>query len=191
MTEGADKNDKLNISADSNSTFQSVNSALNSSVPISVSSESSLLIPGKLHTDIQLLKNCYMDIINIIDPAKNAKSSQIPAGGEVVLLNKEQLTTGVNKLKNKDLKEHLADILDHVRPVCLPSYQLDTRPKCLPLPHDQQLANLASKVEALCSENKASYETLRADLSSFQSTLSKFEVTKIHNADSTTPYQPI
>ncbi len=192
MAESAEKKDnKLNTSADSNSTFQSVNSTLNTSASISVSSESSLLIPGKLHADIQLLKNCYVDIISLFDVAKNAKSNQTQVGGQAILLNKDQLTAGVKKFKAPELKEHLANVLDHIRPVCLPSYQLDTRPKSIPQSHDLQIANLASKVEALCSENKAGYESLRADLSSFQSALSTFESSKISSVDSSPPYQPI
>ncbi len=54
---------------------ETATSALNSSGSISISSESSLLVPGKLYSDILALKKCYVDIIKQIDPNNNSKQS--------------------------------------------------------------------------------------------------------------------
>ena len=87
-TEESSQQQILNKSSDSSGTFTSVPSTLNSSLPISVSSESSLLVPGKLHSEIVALKQCYIKIIREIDQVKSSKTQ---ASGDVVMLNRDQI----------------------------------------------------------------------------------------------------
>ena len=74
---------ELNVSTDSTSP---------SSTNFSVSSESNLFVPSKLHSDIFKLKTCYTDIIKLIDPYKNSSTS-LENPNTVLMLNKEQMVS--------------------------------------------------------------------------------------------------
>ncbi len=160
----------LNNSSDSTGTFTSVSSSL----PISVSSESSLLVPGKLHSEIVSLKQCYTRIIHEINQVKSNKT-QVPASGQILMLNKEQIVACMKKqgYNAPNAKAHLADLLDNVRSVCLPDYQIDNRPKRTQ--QDTQITDLTSRVETLCQQNKSDFEGLKTDLETLKSSLSNFE----------------
>lgn len=82
---------------DLNRSVESVTSSAPSSNNFSVSSESNLLIPGKLYTDIVCLKNCYQGIINQIDPNRNADPGSVENPSTVMMLNKEQMVAGMKK----------------------------------------------------------------------------------------------
>ena len=68
-----------------------------SSTNFSVSSESNLFVPSKLHSDILKLKTCYTDIIKLIDPYKNSSTS-LENPSTVLMLNKEQILAGIKKI---------------------------------------------------------------------------------------------
>ena len=64
--------------------FQSAQTAVTTSsaatTSISVTSESNLLVPGKLYNDIVKLKECYVAIIHSIDPHATTSSFFIARG---------------------------------------------------------------------------------------------------------------
>ena len=120
----------LNVSVDSTRT--SAESLQSTS--ISVCSESSLLVPGKLFNDIANLKTCYKGILLEIQSNLQRNAAAAVSDGEILLLTREQLTSGCKhgSMKADALRRNLVDILDFVRPVCIPNYQHDSRPKCSP-----------------------------------------------------------
>ena len=78
----------LNESADS---LRTAAESLQSTT-ISVSSESSFLVPGKLYTDISKLKSCYTDILRDIHKCLHS-STESASDAEVVLLTREKVGT--------------------------------------------------------------------------------------------------
>ena len=150
----------------------------NPTTPFSVSSESSLVVPGKLHADINKLKSCYMAIIKALDPNDKVNSAT-KTSSEVLMLSKEQLLRGFTKHKVKvdAVKNHLITLLDSVRPVCLPNYQAG---KCSPsanfsFSEENQIASLVTRVEALCNGNQSKLENLESELGSIKTLVSNYE----------------
>ena len=168
-----------NASGDLNRSVETATSPAPSSSNFSVSSESDLLIPGKLYADIVRLKNCYQGIISQIDPNSNSDPGSLENPSTVLMLNKEQMAAGMKKRNNKfnvDVaKNSLVELLDCVRPLCLPLYQLDSHPRPSSVTQDSQITLLTARVESLCSQNKSDNEALTTQVESLKSTLSNFE----------------
>ena len=143
-----------------------------SSTNFSVSSESNLFVPSKLNSDILNLKNCYIDIIKLIDPYKNSSSSSLENPNIVLMLNKEQMLAGIkkNKLGAEGTKVNLVNLMDCVRPLCLPSYQCDTRPKLSSSSQDCDISALTSRVDSLCTQNRVDFESIKTQMESLKTT---------------------
>ena len=143
-----------------------------SSTSLSVSSENSLFVPGKLHQNIANLKQCYTAIIHDIDPNKN---KALDNSTSILMLDRVQMVAGIktNKIRLEPLTTHLLDLLEYVRPVCLPEYICDTRPK--KAPQETELHDLTARVENLCSQNRSDFDLLKAQFEGLKSTLSHFE----------------
>ena len=141
---------------------------------LSVTSESNLLVPGKLHADIICLKSCYSAIIKELDPNKSANENN---GNAILMLDKKQMQAGMKKhqIRADVAKAHLINLLDCVRPVCLPSYEPDPHSKHAFANTDLEIASLSSRVESLCSQNKEDFDSLKSELNIFKSALSSFE----------------
>ena len=167
---------ELNVSTDSTSP---------SSTNFSVSSESNLFVPSKLHSDILKLKTCYTDIIKLIDPYKNSPTS-LENPNVVLMLNKEQMLAGIkkNKLGAEGTKVNLVNLLECVRPLCLPGYQCDTRPKLSSSTQDCDISALTSRVDSLCRQNRVDFESIKTQMESLKTTLSSFEGGAVN------PHQP-
>ena len=132
------------------------------------------------------LKNCYTDIIKLIDPYKNSSSSSLENPNIVLMLNKEQMLAGIkkNKLGAEGTKVNLVNLLDCVRPLCLPSYQCDTRPKLSSSSQDCDISALTSRVDSLCTQNRVDFESIKTQMESLKTTLSTFENAVVN------PHQP-
>ncbi len=167
------QSDVLNKSAETGDTAASTSNTLNTSLSFSVTSESSLLVPGKLHSEIVKLKQCYIKIIREIEQVKGAKNKTI-SSADVLMINKDQIMSCTKKQSyNASLaKAHLVDLLDSVRSVCLPDYQVDNRPQRVQ--QDVQITELTSRVESLCTQNKTEFDVLKTQLDSLKLGLSKF-----------------
>ena len=76
-------------------------------------------------------------------------------------------------MKADALRRNLVAMLDSVRPVCVPNYQNDTRPKRCAT--DLHLNNLSKNLESLTSQNQTQFETLKLELEKLQSTVSSYE----------------
>ena len=139
---------------------------------ISMCSESNLLVPGKLFCDISKLKSCYSAILKEI--FQSVKSTVKP-DDHILLLTREQLEAGCKqgKMNAPSAKAHLINLLESVRPVCVPSYQEDTRPKRNPV--DMQLHEMTKNIQALSSQNTSQFETLKTELGKCQATISNYE----------------
>ena len=187
MANGSDDNGMVNDNQDANepSQLSATESRISSetsrsdllnvsgqSTSFSVSSNSSLFVPNKLFTDLNNAKKCYMTIINEVDPNKNTETQ---ISKSVLMLSKEQILAGIksNKVNYERTKNLLADLLGHVRPLCLPDYQQDTRPKITP--HDTLLNDLATKIQQARSEQKIEFETLKSELETLKASLSSQE----------------
>ena len=133
----------------------------------SITSNSNLLVPGKLYSDLTVLKKSYCDLIRTIDPSNKGEDS------EVLLLTKEQMAAGVKKHKADIVRSFLVDLLDVVRPVCLPDYEEDSRPK--QLPHEVAVASLCSRVEGYCKKSDDRFDKLTTELGYLRTTISEYE----------------
>ena len=145
------------------------------STSISVCSESNLLVPGKLFSDISKLKSSYVVILREIhNLVKNVVDTNAdPSDVEVLTMTHEQLDSGVKKMKAPDLKKHLVQILDHTRPVCVPNYLEDTRPKWLPV--DNKLSELSDCIKTMTSQHTVEFNNLKTELEKLQSTVGNYE----------------
>ena len=182
VLQGSNGNGNVNNGTDdhNNESFHSAQTAVRASsltTNISASSESNLLVPGKLLTDIVKLKECYVDIIKDIDPYASSSTSTEENPNIVLMINKDQIMSGLKKKKADLCKTHLANLLDCVRPLCLPSYQNCQNSRPLPSTETQncEVTSLTSRVESLCSQNKADFEALQIQMESLKATLSNFE----------------
>ena len=177
-----DNDNVLNESSDSARTAaESLQSAT-----ISMCSESSLLVPGKLYTDISKLKSCYTDILRYIYKCSHTPSAtESVSDADVLLLTREQLISACKRreMKAEVAKLHLVNLIEATRPVCIPNYQNDPRPKRSPV--DCQLLELSKCVETLSSQNLSQFETLKSELETLKSTVSNYE-----NMLSQTPLTP-
>ena len=145
------------------------------STTISVCSQSELLIPGKLFHDITKLKSCYISILN--EAYASVKTTVAVTEADVLTLTREQLADyilkpGKEKLKAPAAKEHLLRLLELVRPVCVPDFQEDTRPK--PKPTNCLINELSSNIQLLSSRHSEQFETLTAELHQLQSTVANY-----------------
>ena len=157
--------------------FNSTSTAAESqpSTSISVCSESNLLVPGKLFSDILKLKSSYVvilrDVHNLTKNVVDANSD--PSDVEVLTMTFEQLESGVKKMKAPDLKNHLVQILNNLRPVCVPNYLEDTRPKRSPI--DNKLNELSDCIKTLTSQHSNEFNNLKTELEKLQSTVVNYE----------------
>ena len=158
----------------------------------SVSSESNLFVPSKLHSDILKLKTCYTDIIKLIDPYKNSPTS-LENPNVVLMLNKEQMLAGIkkNKMGAEGTKVNLVNLLECVRPLCLPGYQCDTRPKLSLSTQDCDISALTSRVDSLCTQNRVDFESIKTQMELLKSTLSSFEGGAVNPHQSVPSPEPI
>ena len=158
--------------------FHSTQTAAESltSTTISVCSQSELLIPGKLFHDISKLKSCYITIIK--DIYGSVKTTVASTEADVLTLTREQLEGGIigkgkNKMNAPEAKEHLIKLLELIRPVCVPSFQEDSRPKRSPA--ECQLNDLTNNIQSMSSRHSEQFETLTVELQKLQSTVANYE----------------
>ena len=178
-----------------NDSFRSTETIAESSTTtttnFSTSSESNLLVPGKLLSDIVKLKQCYVDIISVIDPYSTQSKSSEENQNIILMLSKDQMTAGIakNKPKVDVVKKHLVNLLDCVRPLCLPNYQNDVNQtrKLTNVPQNCDISSLTTRVESLCNQNKADFEALQTQVESLKSTLSSFETLAVNFNQSQLP----
>ena len=138
---------------------------------LSVSNESHLLVPTNLHNDLSALKNCYITILKELDPEKERNSE----GTDIVMLTRDQMSAGMrkNKVLDKATKQHLIDLMDNVRPLCVAQYSPDTRPKRVP--QEVALDNLSDQVSKLVSKHHDDLQTITSELTSLKSSLKDYE----------------
>jgi alkylated DNA repair dioxygenase AlkB len=163
-----DQNDSFGTAASSIQLNTSGNTSL------SVSSENSLFVPGKLHQNIANLKQCYTAIIHAIDPSKKPALDN-SSTTSILMLDRVQMKAGIkaNKINLEPLKKLLIDLLECVRPVCLPDYICDMRPK--KATQENELHDLTNRVENLCSQNRSDFDLMKAQFEGLKSSLSHFE----------------
>ncbi len=106
----------LNTST-SGCSFMTASTAL--TAQISVTSETELKIAGKLHDQLLNLQTTYGCLVNMYDAHRSDNTGTTP------LRNREQLEAGLKKYKHKKdvVKDHLFDLIEAVRPICLQTYE--------------------------------------------------------------------
>ena len=152
-------------------TDTAVNDTINTSLEanISITSNSDLYVPGKLHLDIISLKSEYIRIINSL----NVKLSSQSETNEIELLTDEQLKSALGKLLKPELFSHLCVLMTHVRNICLPNYEKDTRPKTTP--QNIELNTIVNKVENISSTSKTNFESIKKKLDDLTSSISSLK----------------
>ena len=155
---------------------QTTAESLPASSSISMCSASSLLVPGKLYNDISKLKSCYAAILKDIHTTRKNTVTEYESDEQLILLlTNDQLVAGCksHRMNAGVAKNHLMNLLELVRPVCVPSYLEDTRPKRGPV--DNQLSEIITSIQTLTTKNSAQFETLKAELEKCQATITSYE----------------
>ena len=117
-------------------------------------------------------------IIQSIDPHATTSSSPEETPNIILMLNKDQMNAGIKKRKftADTAKEKLVDLLDSVRPLCLPCYQSNPHPTRVSSETQAgDISSLTERVESLCSQNKTDFEAMQSQMESLKSTLLSFE----------------
>ena len=142
-----------------------------SSTDISVTNLSDYMLSSKFYNDITNLKNCYSEIINKYDPSRNVDSTE-----GILLLTKDQIITGINKykLKKDDIRDHLIVLLDNVRCICLPTYYVNETSTKSPPQEPTTVDNIVSSIEALSSNNKLNFDSIKQELDSLKNSIDNF-----------------
>ena len=162
-----------------NVSFDNNDSTSSSEANISLTSNSEMYVPGKLHVDIISLKTEYLRIINSLD----VKLSDDNNTTTIELLTDEQLKAAMGKLLKPTLFDHLCVLMTHIRNICLPKYEKDTRPKLIP--QNTKLDNIVDKVENLTSASNINFESIKKDLDCLQTLISNIKDSNVHlNSDS-------
>ena len=172
------ENNGTDINNDSFHSTQTGITASSATTDFSIDSSSSLLVPGKLFSSIVKLKECYINIIKEVDSNTTTSSSPEENPNIILMLNKDQMSAGIRKrgFKAETAKDHLIDLLDCVRPLCLPCYQSNPyQTRVSPETHASEISSLTERVESLCSQNKSEFEALQTQMESLKSTLTSFE----------------
>ena len=172
------QDDSSNVNGNVNEeSFHSVQTTAESltSTSISVCSESNLLVPGKLFHDILHLKSIYTVILRELHNSVKAfvEANPNPSEVEILTMTHEQIDSAVKGAKAKDLKTQVTALLNAVRPVCVPSYKEDTRPKLSPV--DKQISELTKNVQSLSSQQSCQFDALKTELVKLQSTVTHYE----------------
>ena len=177
-----------------NESFNSTQTTATTSTNISAASISNLLVPGKLYSDIVNLKQCYVDIMRTIDPYSTSSTSSEENQNIVLMINRDQISAGIAKHKPKlDVcKKHIVNLLDCIRPICLPDYQNDVnqmRHTTNIATQNSDISSITKSLESLCSQNKADFQELHAQMEVLKSTVSSFEsfASDIHNSQDSAP----
>ena len=96
----------------------------------------------------------------------------------ILMLIKDQMNAGIKKRKftADTAKEKLVDLLDSVRPLCLPCYQSNPHPTRVSSETQAgDISSLTERVESLCSQNKTDFEAMQSQMDFLKSTLLSFE----------------
>ena len=151
---------------------------------ISITSESDLKIGGVLFDQLTSLKSTYLRILRIFDPATPLTCTE----SEVVMLNRDQLVAGQkkHKLKKEKLEGHIYDLLESVRPICLPGYKLDTAPRSKPVKYSQEIELVLQRVETSFSSNSLDFNRMQEKVESLEKTISELKLT----SPGVQPHQP-
>ena len=80
-----------------------------------------------------------------------------------------------NKLGAEGTKVNLVNLLECVRPLCLPGYQCDTCSKLSSSTQDCDISALTSRVDSLCTQNIVDFESIKTQMESLKTTLASFE----------------
>ena len=151
----------------------------NSEENISVTSNPDLYVPGKLHLDIVSLKTEYIRIINTLDGKTPNNSETDIIETDIELLTDQQLKSALSKLLKAELFEHLCVLMAHIRNICLPNYETDTRTKITPQNH--KIDEIADKVDDLTLTSKINFKSIKKELDDLQSSISSLKNIKLQN----------
>ena len=176
----------------STDTFTSTTSVPESET-LSIASDASLIIPGKLYSDITNLRNCYIDILQQFSTDSPGNiTTDTP-----VLLTHEQMEKGItaNKILKDKIKSNLFSLIDFVRPICLPPFQPGVSPVLPPAAATRpgvlsgDVEELQERVELLAKQNKEDCKRITDQLESLQQTVVGYQ--QLAQRSAPTVFEPI
>jgi hypothetical protein len=160
------------------SSFKSVCSTnSNNSNITSVTTSSELLVPGKLFSDITSLTEVYLDITRELYTSLNTKKGSKPIATNVELITATQLNTALKTLLKPSLVEKLTKLYNCVRPICLPAYSQDNRPKKneAQCQQDSDVKLVLDKIRSETASTEKRFEEIQRSLHDLTSSISHFQ----------------
>ena len=182
-------NDPSSASALNSSSISDSTSAATSSSTISVTSETELKLGGKLFEQFTTLQQTYTRILTEIESislTKNQKSNDRQPGTAFLTNDQVNKLCSDSKLKAPVAKKLLGELVNAIRPICLPSYKLDNGA--------QHSVKYSSDVESVLTRVEKSMVANRVDVSGLERQLaeltSKFANGLADVRNSKSPCQP-
>ena len=171
MSESLEQNKSFQSSTSTFETAASLNTSLCTN--ISLTSTTDFMVPNKLHADIVQLRVEYLSVVNSMNIHLETKSSSDNLA-DIELLTSEQLAKACKKANKAEIVQHFTRLLNSTRPICIPNYKPDTRPK---LSHrDIQVSELLTKVDTMASTfNTVNFQSLQNDLATLSQSVQSFK----------------
>ena len=161
---------------DSSDSFKSTDSSISSNIT-SVSTSPELLVPGKLFSDITSLTEVYLEITRELYTSLNAKKGSKATATNVELITETQLHTGLKSLLKPSLVEKLTKLYNCVRPICLPAYTQDNRPKNneVPCQQNSDVKLVLEQIRSEAASTQQRFEDIQRSLHDLTSSVSAFQ----------------
>ena len=159
--------DNINNINNADDSFKSSHSTGSNISSVTVSSDQ--FVHCKLYDNITNLKTVYSEITDILcsklssagKKANTVPQPPAPAPG-AMLMTEEQVDTASKKLNKPDVIAIFVKLLNVVRPICLPTYTPDNRPK--PCVQDIRIASILDEVHIQSSNSEARFDSIEKQL---------------------------
>jgi len=150
-----------------------VNTSDNSNIT-SVTESSDLYVHGKLYENISELKTVFADISKTMQ-ASIALKGNLPSSqcdNAVVLLTQDQIQKSMKKLNKDPVMELFTRLYNAARPLCLPVYKPDSRPKM----SDQatELSSVVEKVDKHFKSTEDKFTSIQMQLDTLMKSLDDY-----------------
>jgi hypothetical protein len=153
------------------SSFKSVGSTSSNITSVTVSSDQ--FVHCKLYENITEAKSAFLEITNYLQKAVETKNTLLNKSSDsVVLLTGEQLDKALKTINKGPVMDMFKKLYNAVRPICLPSYTADNRPKASG--RDIQLASVVEKVDRQLESTNDKFSAIQDQLTQLTKSISDF-----------------
>ena len=170
-TPPSDLSSERNVNNSVDSSFKSVGSTNSNLTSVTVSSDQ--FVHCKLYENITEAKSAFLDITNCMQKAIDTKNTALHKSNDsVVLLTGEQLDKALKTLNKAPVMDMFKKLYSAVRPICLPTYTADNRPKASD--RDIQLASVVEKVDRQIESTNDKFSTIQDQLVQLTKSIADF-----------------